>query len=659
MEKKNTQKKLSNKKPLVAIIVGIVTVAVVGTTIAFRSNIVNFFNHAKLGASGATFTEQFVSPTNWKPCDTQPKTVIATNTSNHPIIVRVTYEDYWLTQNNASLPLEQNGLKLGVVNLDHQADWTFNAEDGWYYYNTPLQPGESTNSFMQSVTFNCAYNIGSNELNVCDSEGNCTTPANAYGNANYHVNVTIQTTQDGGDWPKEPICGSSLLYNEIACHTNGTDESVNFRSGSGGNGIFTRSPYANDSYPVYYYRGTIENNYVIWAGFCWQILRTTSTGGVKIIYSGVAQNDDGVQTCNSGPNGRAILRSTTGNDDMPYNYSNYGYGTNTPAQTYYMYGGPYYVTTYGAGGKLVSRTGSVNGFGKSYRWDSGDPIYNYAKMGTSLTYDGTHYAPAGDILRQNFYLGIFDGSDESLITEEMRASHRYFCDDLENMIDNDECKHGVVLIKGDQIFRLYQGELTIQDALDNMLENVNNSDAKEELDKWYAANLTAYTSQLEDTVFCSDRRMSGYLTDPYYATGDDAMITKFGANNTASLADPRVECSRLIDSYTVNASSQGNGMLTYPVGLPTVQEALMAGSVYNMVHYKSWITNTRRPAWTMTPQSVRGAGSWGLMYIIGDYTMTADERACDSNEVRPVVSLKPGTRFRTGNGTANQPYIIK
>jgi hypothetical protein len=47
------------------------------------------------------------------------------------------------------------------------------------------------------------------------------------------------------------------------------------------------------------------------------------------------------------------------------------------------------------------------------------------------------------------------------------------------------------------------------------------------------------------------------------------------------------------------------------------------------------------------------------MYIIGDYTMTADERACDSNEVRPVVSLKPGTRFRTGNGTANQPYIIK
>jgi hypothetical protein len=155
---------------------------------------------------------------------------------------------------------------------------------------------------MASVTFNCAYNLGSNELNVCDSQGNCTTPINPYANAKYHVEVTVQTTATGASWPTVAVCNSKILYHRIACHTNGTDESINFRQGGtqasgNGNGIYTRAPYANDNYPLYYYRGQIDNNYVVWAGFCWQILRTTNTGGVKIIYHDVAQQDNnGIQT---------------------------------------------------------------------------------------------------------------------------------------------------------------------------------------------------------------------------------------------------------------------------------------------------------------------------------------------------------------------------
>ena len=198
-------KKLQNKKPLIAAIVGIVAVAIVGATLAFQGDITRFFNSATLGTSGATFTEQFVSPTNWKPCDTQPKTVTATNTGTKPINVRVTYEDYWINQNGSSLPLVHGGIQVAVINFANQSDWELNQDDGWYYYKNPLQPGQTTSSFMASATFNCAYNIGSNELNVCDNNGNCTTPANAYGNANYHINVTIQTTQDGGDWPREDI----------------------------------------------------------------------------------------------------------------------------------------------------------------------------------------------------------------------------------------------------------------------------------------------------------------------------------------------------------------------------------------------------------------------------------------------------------------------
>ena len=43
--------------------------------------------------------------------------------------------------------------------------------------------------------------------------------------------------------------------------------------------------------PVYYYKGNVENNNVLFAGFCWKIVRTTETGGVKIVYNGVQKDE--------------------------------------------------------------------------------------------------------------------------------------------------------------------------------------------------------------------------------------------------------------------------------------------------------------------------------------------------------------------------------
>ena len=43
--------------------------------------------------------------------------------------------------------------------------------------------------------------------------------------------------------------------------------------------------------PVYYYKGNVQNNNVLFAGFCWKIVRTTETGGVKIVYNGVQKDE--------------------------------------------------------------------------------------------------------------------------------------------------------------------------------------------------------------------------------------------------------------------------------------------------------------------------------------------------------------------------------
>ena len=55
-------------------------------------------------------------------------------------------------------------------------------------------------------------------------------------------------------------------------------------------GLYTGEGADTYDNPVYYYKGNVQNNNVLFAGFCWKIVRTTETGGVKIVYNGVQKD---------------------------------------------------------------------------------------------------------------------------------------------------------------------------------------------------------------------------------------------------------------------------------------------------------------------------------------------------------------------------------
>ena len=100
---------------------------------------------------------------------------------------------------------------------------------------------------------------------------------------------------------------------------------INFKnsaSDTNGKGVYTVASTLNDTYPVHYFRGDIDNNHVLFGGFCWRIIRTTDTGGVKLIYDGKPTtdgvcNNTGVNTVID-TNGDGILNY---NDDVDYNVS--------------------------------------------------------------------------------------------------------------------------------------------------------------------------------------------------------------------------------------------------------------------------------------------------------------------------------------------------
>ena len=79
------------------------------------------------------------------------------------------------------------------------------------------------------------------------------------------------------------------LYNLIKNNADATTViDYKVRSGvSGTNGIYTTIA-TEGSVPVYYFRGDADkvNNNIIFNNMCWKIIRTTETGGVKLIFNG-------------------------------------------------------------------------------------------------------------------------------------------------------------------------------------------------------------------------------------------------------------------------------------------------------------------------------------------------------------------------------------
>ena len=273
------------------------------------------------------------------------------------------------------------------------------------------------------------------------------------------------------------------------------------------NGIYTTTN-TDSGNPVYYYRGNVDNR-VIFANFCWRIVRTTETGGVKLIYDGVPSNGQ----CNNTGSNSTIGRSKFNSSSDNAKYVGYMYGSSIDDETY---------------------------------------------------------------------------TDDSTI--------------------------------------------------------------KATIDNWYENNMTSYTTQLEDTVFCNDR---SYTTSGSYLY--------FGAENRLDTytPTPTLKCQNTKDKFTMETIN-GNGALTYPVGLITVDEMAYAGGKYyssSSDANRSFYLYTGKDFWALSPYSftVSSAGGFNLTFdgVLGSYGVVA------SNGVRPSVSLQPGIAITGGgSGTSADPFVI-
>ncbi len=376
-----------------------------------------------------------------------------------------------------------------------------------------------------------------------------------------------------------------------------------------GKGLYIHRGTENNTYPIYYYRGNVSDNNIIFGGFCWKILRTTSTGGTKLIYNGVPTNG----TCNN-----------TGNDTMT------------------------------ATGIKWSQSGNLSYFGYAYKVGHAYKNIKITNIPTGAVFaEDVSYEDGKYILNNQRY--IKDDTLVDTVETELNSRH-YSC--FKTAEEDCTTVNFVYMTRGGYLYYItLSGGENIDDVIATDLTNSPNttdSTIKTNVETWYQNNLTDYTDYLEDTVWCNDRTVGSYGS--WSIHGDITEKFSLGSLTRTMSGAPNLDCPNPNDRFTVSTSN-GNGLAKYPVGLITLDEAMLAGFAWNIDDQSNYLYNGK-VWWTMSPTLVSvQLGYIGVLHSMADNVTTVYTTG-GAGGVRPAVSLKNSVIIGGGDGSANNPFVV-
>ena len=188
--------------------------------------------------------------------------------------------------------------------------------------------------------------------------------------------------------------------------------------------------------------------------------------------------------------------------------------------------------------------------------------------------------------------------------------------------------------------------------------NTNKSDILKNLETWYTNNLTSYESKLADTIWCNDKStVSGGL-------GYGTNATDYGAyNRLASTKQPTLKCPNdnnggKLSKFTVDDTKNGNGNLTYKIGLLTADEIAFAGSIAYTYNRSTYLQENTGTIWWWSLSPFYFSGSYARVWDVYSGYLGNDGVDDDYRGLRPVISLISSTNV-TGDGTSENPYVVE
>ena len=458
----------------------------------------------------------------------------------------------------------------------------------------------------------------------------------------------------------------------------------------------------NSKKTVYYYSDTsaLNNGNVVFAGFCWQIIRTTDTGGTKLIYNGIAQNnqckDDRSETTWKAVRGEASTADLSGTylygTGFSYDLTTGRFSLVNPEKSkktwtidnYESFLGKYtcknetgtncvnvwYVGQYSNetlgrvqttkysivestnyfqigvtnfNSEITSMANVGYMYNKLYIWKNDVPETG-SLYGTNVKYANGVYT-------------VYDTNENNPLTAtSASADHHYTCGEEASRT----CEKVRYYYYEGYYIELANGE-KVEDALKNMINykqnnnendaniNVINSPLKDYVEIWYERNLDAYSKYIDTSVVYCNNRSVKTVTE----NNETTILLRGWDKDAGELNDSilfmsdyetaNLDCPNLTDRFsTANASAP----LKYPVGHLTDSERAMMGK--NYLATGVWY-------WTMSPNSFRISSY--VRYITTD-GHSGNNVANKNWGVRPVITLRSDAVVLGGSGTKVKPYQV-
>ena len=388
---------------------------------------------------------------------------------------------------------------------------------------------------------------------------------------------------------------------------------------------------AKDAYgDSYYYRGNVTNNYVLFAGKYWRIVRYNGDGTVRVIYDGTSahSNDESSSDRQIGTtafNNYWKKNNVKESANLQMDFDNASFG--------YMYG---------------NRDGIVE---QSTRPDTSlyantstyyiAKEYNYNASTDRFTLKNPIAVKGSDMTSS--YVGYYT-SNKTIYQTTSSGSYQY----IYKITSVTAGSSGAIINYSYVIYGTTSKE--------KAQTNTNSSDIKTYLDIWYENNIKGTTNEqyVADNIFCNDRSISSRTSSTYTNKGYGNELTYYRWYDTGGSYNNKMmlACPQKNDAFTVNDTTKGNGALTYGIGLLTADEVALAGG-WSSVNLNYYLYSGQN-YWLLSPNSFNGGDSAYGRHVNSNGRLDYN-RVTVGYGARPVLNLSSDV-LKNGNGTASDPY---
>jgi|GEM_PF-3529422 hypothetical protein len=486
-------------------------------------------------------------------------------------------------------------------------------------------------------------------------------------------------------------------------HISGTMErpGVDPLANVSGTGFYVFPGTEVDARPISFYYADKDAdwfNWVLFADKCWRIVRTTESGGVKLLYHGEATE---LGTCESSdpefvprPD-RSNVFGIDGVDnsdlDIDIDFENIGiedgfytygdinaslsrtYNNRSDRDTfvpsdYYETVSPYlynysesscYKNIISGNFDLVTTSGNL-----AYCETNSDKLYT----GYNVDYfDGEYYIQGHElnavvpatIICEDYASGCND-SNITVSYSEGENRPKYYYENHLNQIFDYVC---TTVDGAEQVKPGYYkcgNSIETYDSIDRVFGKINgglvfepygdkDSIRKKAVENWFGKNMSSKLDMIADDGFCAkdyDFTDAGVFDDVVYTYDDDANFA--------------LSCSKNA-RYTVS-SSAGNGKSKYPVGLLTKSEAELMGGFYDTS------SSSSNHLYTLFMDSYSYEDFGGNVFVNHSIFDINDNQIhwtgytnADFVTVSaiPVITLKNSVKAVNGDGSNIKPFIIE